>query len=71
MVETGETWTHEQRKLRAGQYRRRHAARRERLERERAEQRKVGPERTAEEKKQAAIERAMQRARERLQLKKA
>lgn len=67
MVETGETWTHEQRKLRAGQYRRRHAARRERLERERAERRPADPGKTAEQKKQAAIERAMQRAREQLQ----
>jgi electron transport complex protein RnfB len=66
MVGTGETWTHEQRKLRAGQYRRRHAARRARLERERAEQQQAEPARTTEEKKRAAIERAMMRARERL-----
>lgn len=70
MIASGETWTHEQRKLRAGQYRRRHAARRERLERERAERQTVKAGRTAEQKKQAAIERAMQRARERLQSKK-
>jgi Na+-translocating ferredoxin:NAD+ oxidoreductase subunit B len=67
MIATGETWTHEQRKLRAGQYRRRHAARRERLERERAARRQADPGPTAEQKKQAAIERAMQRARLRLQ----
>jgi len=67
MITTGETWTHEQRKLRAGQYRRRHAARRERLARERAEHRQAEPGKTAEQKKQAAIERAMQRARARLQ----
>jgi Na+-translocating ferredoxin:NAD+ oxidoreductase subunit B len=67
LVETGEAWTHEQRKQRATQYRRRHAARRERLERERSEQCKADPADTAEQKKkQAAIERAMQRARERL-----
>ena len=66
VVESGETWTHEQRKLRAGQYRRRHAARRERLARERAERSEGVPEKTAEEKKRAAIERAMMRARERL-----
>ena len=67
MVETGETWTHEQRKLRAGQYRRRHSAMRERLQRERAERRPADPGKPAEQKKQAAIERAMQRAREQLQ----
>ena len=67
MVATGETWTHEQRKLRAGQYRRRHAARRERLERERADRQQVEPGKTAEQKKRAAIERAMQSARLRLQ----
>jgi electron transport complex protein RnfB len=66
MVATGETWTHEQRKLRAGQYRRRHAARRERLARERAERSAATPDEKAEEKKRAAIERAMQHARQRL-----
>ena len=66
MTRTGEPWTHEQRKLRAGQYRRRHAARRERLARERAKPSEAAAEKTAEEKKRAAIERAMQRARERL-----
>ena len=71
MVETGEPWTHEQRKLRAGQYRRRHAARHARLEREHAEQRQVEPAESAERKKQDAIERAMMRARERLHSKKA
>ncbi len=67
MVATGETWAHEQRKLRAGQYRRRHAARGERLARERAERQQLEPGKSAEQKKQAAIERAMQRARERRQ----
>jgi len=66
LIETGETWTHEQRKLRAGQYRGRHAARRARLERERAEPQKAESTGAADQKKQAAIERAMQRARERL-----
>jgi electron transport complex protein RnfB len=66
MIASGETWTHEQRKLRAGQYRRRHTARRERLERERVERRQADPGMTAEQKKQAAIERAMHRARLRL-----
>jgi len=64
MVETGETWSHEERVARAGQYRRRHEARTARLERERREQ--SAPV-TPEEKKRAAIEKAMQRARERLQ----
>jgi len=58
---SGETWTHDQRKLRAAQYRRRHAARRARLEPPRTEQQ------AAEDRKRATIERAMQRARERLQ----
>lgn len=64
MVATGESWTHEQRKLRAGQYRRRHDAR---LARARAGQQEADSGKTAEGKKRAAIERAMQRARERLQ----
>src|SRR5688572_205741 len=54
MIETGVTWTHEQRKLRAGQYRRRHAARRARLERIRPERNETDPGKTAEQKKQAA-----------------
>ena len=67
MIETGEAWTREQRKARAGQYRRRHAARRARLERERLEQKMTEPASTTEEKKKAAIERAMMRARQRMQ----
>jgi electron transport complex protein RnfB len=67
MIETGETWTHEQRKLRAGQYRQRHAARRARLARERATRQEAVPKKTAGQKKLEAIERAMQRARQRLQ----
>ncbi len=67
MVATGEPWTHEQRKVRAGQYRRRHTARNERLARQRAERQQVEPGKPGEQKKQAAIERAMQRAREQLQ----
>ena len=63
MVETGETWSHAERARRAGQYRRRHEARDARLERERE---KVVPT-AAEQKKHAAIEKAMQRARQRLQ----
>ena len=67
MIATGETWAHEQRKARAGQYRRRHAARQERLERERAERGQGDPGKSADRKKQAVIERAMQRARQQLQ----
>lgn len=63
MVETGESWSHAERARRAGQYRRRHEARAARLERDRREQ--SAPV-AAEEKKRAAIERAMQRAREKL-----
>jgi Na+-translocating ferredoxin:NAD+ oxidoreductase subunit B len=63
MVETGETWTHADRARRAGQYRGRHEARAARLERERRAQSTPV---TAEEKKRAAIEKAMQRARQRL-----
>jgi electron transport complex protein RnfB len=62
MVETGETWSHAERTRRAGQYRRRHEARTTRLERERE---KVVPA-TAEQKKRATIEKAMQRAAQRL-----
>ena len=64
MVESGEPLTREERRRRAAQYRSRYQARRARLERERLErdQRK-----TAGQKKRAAIERAMQQARRRLQ----
>ena len=62
MVETGETWTHAERARRAGQYRRRHDARTARLERERE---KAAP--ATEPQKRAAIEKAMQQARQRLQ----
>src|SRR5687768_11480157 len=51
MVATGESWTHEQRKLRAGQYRKRHDARAARLARERADQRVADSRETAERKK--------------------
>ncbi|MGH8660226.1 MAG: RnfABCDGE type electron transport complex subunit B [Burkholderiales bacterium] len=61
MVETGGTWTHEERLSRAGQYRRRYEARMERLERERAER---GP--AGQDRKQATIERVIARARQRL-----
>jgi electron transport complex protein RnfB len=65
MAETGETWTHEERLKRAGQYRRRHEARTARLERERGEKLAAGRE-AAAQRKRATIERAMQRAAQRL-----
>jgi electron transport complex protein RnfB len=66
MVETGETWTHEERLRRAGQYRRRYEARSERLERERTTQLAAGRERASQERKTATIERVIERARQRL-----
>jgi hypothetical protein len=66
MVETGETWTHEVRVQRAGQYRRRHEARTTRLEHEGKEKPAAGRESAAERSKRATVERAMQRASERL-----
>jgi electron transport complex protein RnfB len=63
MVETGETRTHDERKLSAAQYRRRRAAR---LAREHAAHLEAEPEKAAEDRKHATIARAMQRARERL-----
>ena len=67
MIETGETWTHEERLRRASQYRRRYEARAERLERERAERLAMRGDPAAQSKKQATIERVVQRARQRLQ----
>ena len=66
MVESGETWTHAERRRRAGQYRRRHTARVARLERERADQHAAERGKAERRKKQATIERVMQRARQRL-----
>jgi electron transport complex protein RnfB len=66
MVERGQTWTHGQRRERAALYRRRHAARRARLERERTAQLAADRQKDPEQKKRATIERAMQRARARL-----
>jgi Na+-translocating ferredoxin:NAD+ oxidoreductase subunit B len=62
MVETGETWSHEERIRRAGQYRQRHEARAARLARGREETAPTA----AEHRKRAAIAQAMQRARQRL-----
>jgi len=67
MTGTGETWTHDERLERASQYRRRHKARTERLERERAARLAAGRDKAEGRKKQATIERVMQRARQRLQ----
>jgi hypothetical protein len=66
IVETGETWTHEERVRRAGQYRRRYEARKERLELERAEQLAAGRDRAARGRKSATIERVIERASARL-----
>lgn len=66
MTETGGAWTHEDRLRHASQYRRRHEARTERLERERAAQLAAGRDQAGGRKKQATIERVMQRARDRL-----
>jgi len=66
MTATGEAWTHEERLGRASQYRRRYGARTERLERERAERLAAGRDKAGQRKKQATIERVMQRARDRL-----
>lgn len=66
MVETWETWTSEERRRRAGQYRKRHQARSLRLERERAVERAPRDNEHAQRAKQETIERAMRRARERL-----
>jgi len=66
MTETGEAWTHEERLQRASQYRRRYDARTERRERERAARLAAGRDKAEGRKKQATIERVMQRARDRL-----
>jgi len=66
MVETGETWTHEDRLRRAGQYRRRYDARTERLERGRVAQLAAGRDRAGQDRKRATIQRVIERARQRL-----
>jgi len=66
MTETGEAWAHEERLGRASQYRRRYEARTERLERERAERLAAGRDEAGQRKKQATIERVVERARDRL-----
>ena len=66
MAETGENWTHEVRMKRARQYRRRHEARNSRLAGEREKKPAAGQKDGAERRKRATIERAMQRASQRL-----
>ena len=66
MVATGETWTHEERLRRAGQYRRRYQARVERLERERAARLAAGRDQAGRSRKRATIQRVIERARQRL-----
>ena len=66
MVETGDTWTHEERLTRARQYRRRTRARTARLERERAAQLAPHADKAAQRRKQETVERAVERARQRL-----
>ena len=66
MVDAGAPLTREERRRRAAQYKSRYLARRERLRRERLERRVAGRGKTARGKKQATIERAMQRASQRL-----
>jgi electron transport complex protein RnfB len=64
IIETGETWTHEDRLRRAGQYRRRYRARVERLER--GARIAAVPDQVRQRGKQETIERVMRRARQRL-----
>ena len=71
MIETGIAWTHEERLRRAGQYRRRYDARRERLERERTARLAAGRDPAGARKKQATIGRVIERARDRLQQRRA
>jgi electron transport complex protein RnfB len=66
LAETGETWTHADRLQRAGQYRRRHQARMERLDRERTARRAGERDHAEGLRKQATIERVVERARQRL-----
>ena len=67
MIETGKTWTREDRVARAGQYRDRHEARAARLARERAETAPAGQGTAAKRRKEATIARVMHRARQRLE----
>ena len=67
MVETGKSASPDERSRRALHHRERYAARMARLEREHAERNVISRENPAEHRKQATIERVMQRARQRLQ----
>jgi Na+-translocating ferredoxin:NAD+ oxidoreductase subunit B len=67
MVDTGQTWTHEERVKRAAQYRRRHEARTARLDGERTE--KAATARSgndSEQNKRATVAKAIERAAQRL-----
>src|SRR5882672_7147917 len=66
MVESGVALTREERRQRSTLFRQRHLARRTRLASEHAERLAVERKRGAEQRKRSAIERAMQRARQRL-----
>lgn len=66
LVERGESLTHDDRKRRAAQYRQRHFARRARLGRERDERLAAARSNNGHGGKQAAVDRAMQRAARRL-----
>lgn len=66
MVETGETWSHDERLRRGSQYRRRYQARSMRLERERAAQLAPRGGKAAQRTKQKTVERVIERARQRL-----
>lgn len=66
MARTGQPLTQDERRERAAHTRMRHASRIARLRRERVELREISRENATEIKKHAAIERAMQRARQRL-----
>ena len=67
MVDAGAPLTHEERRGRAAQYKSRYLARRARLQRERLERQATGRGKIGRGKKQATIERAMKRARQRLE----
>jgi len=66
LIPTGWHWTREDRKRRARQYRDRYRAREERLRRDHGERLAAASENTAQDRKQAAVARAMQRAAQRL-----
>jgi len=66
MIECGEPWTQQTRRRRADQYRHRHRARQSRLETERGANRIATKDGRDEDRKRETVDRAMQRAAERL-----